>query len=291
MRGRRRAFLRIAAGTFIALPAVVCARQSGRPVPVGLMPLGSSSSPYDQSLVDAFRQGLREAGVVGQRDVVLDVVWIGSAPDTYQAVDDLIDRGVRMLISCGSSGSGAAAESGSLGHGDEWRGAGGLITYRASVPLMYRRAATYGDKILKGVLARRPARRAADEARAGHQPQDCQGPRPDDSAVAAHAGRPGHSVIGASSLPSVACGRLLAAPFVATIKSCAPHHQPVPLQGPPQVLQGNERGRNLQGCSFLHLPNFFYPAIPLRKTSGARLVSTRAESTAARAGRPPPGSV
>ena len=73
------------------------------------MPLGSSSSPYDQSLVDAFRQGLREAGVVGQRDVVPDVVWIGSEPDSHQAVDDLIGRGVRMLIPRGSSASAAGA--------------------------------------------------------------------------------------------------------------------------------------------------------------------------------------
>jgi putative ABC transport system substrate-binding protein len=41
----------------------------------------------------------------------------------------------------------------------------------------------------QGREARRPARRAADEVRVGDQPQDRQGPRPHDPAVAAAAGR------------------------------------------------------------------------------------------------------
>jgi putative tryptophan/tyrosine transport system substrate-binding protein len=72
------------------------------------MPLGSPSSGYDQSLVDAFRQGLREAGVVENRHVVLDVVWISSDPDTFQAVSDLMERGAKLLVPCGSNASVAA---------------------------------------------------------------------------------------------------------------------------------------------------------------------------------------
>src|SRR5262249_38974082 len=40
----------------------------------------------------------------------------------------------------------------------------------------------------EGREARRPPRRATDEVRAGHQPEDRQGPRPDDPAVGAGAG-------------------------------------------------------------------------------------------------------
>ena len=65
---------------------------------------------------------------------------------------------------------------------------GGLISYGVSVPDNFRRVATYVDKILKGA-ARGPPRRATDKVRAGDQPQDREGPRPDDPTVAAGAGR------------------------------------------------------------------------------------------------------
>ena len=55
--------------------------------------------------------------------------------------------------------------------------------------------------------ARRPARRAAHEVRAGHQPQDRQGPRPDDPAVAAAAGGSGDRVMDRRRLPRHLGGR------------------------------------------------------------------------------------
>ena len=79
--------------------------QPQTPVRIGFLPLGSPSNTYDRSLVEAFRQGLREVGVIESRDVVLDVVWISSEPDASQAVSGLIQRGAKLLIPAGSTAS------------------------------------------------------------------------------------------------------------------------------------------------------------------------------------------
>jgi putative ABC transport system substrate-binding protein len=76
------------------------------PIRIGMLPLGSPSSAYDRSLVEAFRQGLQQAGLVENRDIVLDVVWLGGDPD--EAVAQLIERGAELLVPCGSSASVAA---------------------------------------------------------------------------------------------------------------------------------------------------------------------------------------
>jgi putative tryptophan/tyrosine transport system substrate-binding protein len=103
---RRRDFITLCGGATLAWPLTVRAQQSKGPVRLGFVPLGSPSNAYDRSLVEAFQQGLRQVGLIENRDIVLDVVWAGDDPD--QAVKEVLGRGADVLIPCGSSASVAA---------------------------------------------------------------------------------------------------------------------------------------------------------------------------------------
>jgi putative ABC transport system substrate-binding protein len=75
---------------------------------IGLLPFGSASNEYDRSLVEAFRLGLREIGVVENRDVALDVAWTSTEAELSSAAGDLVSRGAKLLIPFGTSASLAA---------------------------------------------------------------------------------------------------------------------------------------------------------------------------------------
>jgi putative ABC transport system substrate-binding protein len=100
----------IALGTVVLAPPLVSFAQEpphSRPR-IGFLPLGSPSSSYDQSLVNAFRQGLREVGLIENRDITVDVVWTSNESEYPKAVSELVQRGVSLLIPAGTSASVAA---------------------------------------------------------------------------------------------------------------------------------------------------------------------------------------
>src|ERR1039458_8142228 len=88
---RRREFITLLGGAAAAWPLAAHAQQTQSPFRVSLLPLGSPENKYDQSLVEAFRQGLRQVGLVESRDIVLDVVWVSGDPN--QAVSEALKRG------------------------------------------------------------------------------------------------------------------------------------------------------------------------------------------------------
>jgi putative ABC transport system substrate-binding protein len=102
---KRREFIAGLGGAAV-WPAVAWGQQFKRPVRISFLPLGSPSNTYDQSLVQAFRQGLRQVGLVENRDVMLDVTWITGDPE--KAIAEVIQRGTDLLVPCGSSASVAA---------------------------------------------------------------------------------------------------------------------------------------------------------------------------------------
>jgi putative tryptophan/tyrosine transport system substrate-binding protein len=102
---RRREFITLLGGAAAAWPLTTRAQRTEDPVRIGFLPIGSPSNTYDQSLVEAFRQGLRDVGLVENRHVVLDFAWITNEPEIPQAVNELMQRGARLLIPCGTSAS------------------------------------------------------------------------------------------------------------------------------------------------------------------------------------------
>jgi putative tryptophan/tyrosine transport system substrate-binding protein len=107
---KRREFITPLGGAAGAWPFAASAQQAENPVRIGFLPIGSPSNSYDGSLVEAFRQGLREVGVLENRHVVLDFVWIRNEPEIPQAVSELMQRGAKLLIPCGTSASVAAKQ-------------------------------------------------------------------------------------------------------------------------------------------------------------------------------------
>ena len=55
---------------------------------------------------------------------------------------------------------------------------GGLLSYGCESADVFRRAAAYVDRILKGTKSGRTPGAGADQVRAGDQSQDCKGARP-----------------------------------------------------------------------------------------------------------------
>jgi putative ABC transport system substrate-binding protein len=106
---RRRDFIAGVAGSTAAWPLAARAQQPVENlVRIGFLPIGSSSNAFDQSLVEAFRQGLREVGLIENRHITLDIVWVGSESEFSQAVSELVQRGAKLLVTAGSSASAAA---------------------------------------------------------------------------------------------------------------------------------------------------------------------------------------
>jgi putative ABC transport system substrate-binding protein len=98
---RRRQFISALSGAAAVWSLAARAQPAKSPVRIGFLPNGSPSNTYDQSLVDAFRQGLRNVGLVENRDIALDVVWVSGDPE--QAVTEVMQRGAKLLVPCGSS--------------------------------------------------------------------------------------------------------------------------------------------------------------------------------------------
>src|SRR5215472_510609 len=93
---KRRQFITLLGGA-AAWPIAARAVEQ-KPVRIGFIFFGSQSNVYDQSLVKAFREGLRQVGLIENQDIVLDVVWISGDPE--KAVTEVLGRGAERHRHC-----------------------------------------------------------------------------------------------------------------------------------------------------------------------------------------------
>jgi putative ABC transport system substrate-binding protein len=100
---KRREFITLLGGAAAAWPLAARAQSGKSPVRIGFIFFGSQSNVYDQSLVKAFREGLRQVGLVENQDIILDVVWISG--DSEKAVTEVLGRGAELLVPSGSGAS------------------------------------------------------------------------------------------------------------------------------------------------------------------------------------------
>ena len=101
---RRREFITLVGGAMV-WPLAARAQQAGNAVRIGIVPIGSASNTYDASLVEAFRAGIRQ---VGLDETSIDPVWVKNEDEYAQGIGDLLQRGVRVLVTMGTSASLAA---------------------------------------------------------------------------------------------------------------------------------------------------------------------------------------
>lgn len=103
---RRREFVTFLGGA-AAWPFVARAQQSGIPV-IGF--LSARSANESANLVDAFRKGLAEYGVIEDQNVTVDYKWADSHYDRLPAgAADFVSRQVAVLVSVGGDMTAKAA--------------------------------------------------------------------------------------------------------------------------------------------------------------------------------------
>jgi putative tryptophan/tyrosine transport system substrate-binding protein len=109
---RRREFILALVGAAVTWPVVARAQQASMPA-VGF--LHSASVRNYELQVNAFREGLANAGYVEGRNVAIEYRWAESQLDRLPALAaDLVRRSVAVMAACGSPTAALAAKPADL---------------------------------------------------------------------------------------------------------------------------------------------------------------------------------
>jgi ABC transporter substrate binding protein len=159
---RRREFITLLGGATAAWPVAARAQPTGKLPIIGF--LGTNTASAQRQWTDAFLQRLRELGWIEGRTVAIEYRWADvtmtstlrrTSSATISA--DLSKRPLYVvsdpLVATNRNRLGILAVGAQLPtmHGSrELVEAGGLVSYGANFPALFRRGAEYVDKVLRG---------------------------------------------------------------------------------------------------------------------------------------------
>ena len=105
----RRAFIGVVTGGLLAAPLATEAQQAGKVYRLGFLSIGA---PYwkDSSLMEAFRQGLREAGWIEGQNLTIEYRWAHDDPPRLPGLaKELVELPVDVIFAAGSNIAASAA--------------------------------------------------------------------------------------------------------------------------------------------------------------------------------------
>ena len=157
---RRRKFLATLAGAAATWPPSALAQHAGKLATIGF--LGSNATAWGPWTA-AFVARLRELDWIEGRTVVIEHRWTEGRPKrAAEIAAELVRRKVDVIVTSGTAVVVAAMQATSViplalaarlptMHGTrDYVEAGGLMSYGTNFPDLFRRAADYVDKILRG---------------------------------------------------------------------------------------------------------------------------------------------
>jgi ABC-type uncharacterized transport system substrate-binding protein len=137
----------LVAGALLALAVTAEAQQPAEKNPrIGFLTPISASDPQSALRLDAFRQGLRDLGYVEGKNINIEYRYAEGRPERLPALaEELVRLKVDIFVVANDATARAAKKSTAT---TPIVMAG--LSYGANIPDLYRRAARYVDKILKG---------------------------------------------------------------------------------------------------------------------------------------------
>jgi putative ABC transport system substrate-binding protein len=186
----RRNFLVAFAGGILGAPLAVEAQQAAKIARIGYLAPNLATGSH---LREAFRQGLRDLGYVEGRNLVIESRGAEGKFERFPALAaELVALKVDVIVASGTLAALAAKRA------------------TRSIPIVFP---TLGDPATDGLVA--SFARPGGNVRAGHQPQDGEGARADDSAVGVSAGRRNHPVTSRRIFLVTFASGILAVPLAA----------------------------------------------------------------------------